>query len=87
MTKILLIDGATGSEYIKTLNYDLPMYNLGECVGVEVGAPQSGKYDEFTIVGTEFSSYQTKNGEIVTGIQYELDNGEVISEEEIIYRK
>lgn len=82
MITVLTTDVITGSQYLETRDFMLPLYNLGETVGYyekDVPDPIEGK-----IRRIEMSMFKL-NGETIIAYQYELSNGEVVDEDRVDY--
>lgn len=78
--QVLIRSDKTGSLEIKRIGYFLPLYDIGDVVGVEVG-----KYkDESEITGIDMS-IQVIRGEVVTMVIYTLESGIEAAEEEVKY--
>lgn len=87
--KVLITNPKTGSLQIKTLGYFLPVYDIGDTVGIEI-AQQAGyigpkEFIESDIVGIDANIFVDKDGVVIALYMYQLEDGTVALEEEIQY--
>lgn len=81
--KVLMVDEKTGTEYIKEVDFDLPLYAIGEKVGYPHPKTE-GMYMESTITNIEMSAFK-QDDKIYQAYAYQLKNGDFVTEDEIEY--
>lgn len=82
-SKVLVKDD-NGCDVIKEIILALPVYEIDYVVSYWT-SPSSKKSFEGTIVGISTETMVTPSNEIVCNINYMLDNGDIVPEDEIEY--